>query len=229
MLEAATVFIAALVCGICIFWRFFWFFRDPDRTVAADEWSIVSPADGTVIYIKEVSCEKPPISLKSGRQIPLEKFLGHCDIKPEGILIGIFMHPTSVHVNRAPISGIVRCVEYQSGSNLPMTVTWWRTILRMHPIENHATHLLSNERNIIHIAGEHLQAVVVQIADFYVNKIECQVKENDPVMRGERLGMIRFGSQVDLFVAKSKGLRVVASVGQKVRAGSDALMVVDAK
>lgn len=227
MLKALAIVIAALCFATYIFWRFFWFLRDPDRTIPDDQRSIVSPADGTIIYIKEVTSYEPPISLKNGRQIPLEKFLGDCSIAPEGVLIGIFMHPTSVHVNRAPISGIVRRIEHQSGSNLPMTLTWWRTNLGMRPFENYATHLLTNERNIVHIAGERLQAVVVQIADIYISKIECWLKENSPVQRGDRLGMIRFGSQVDLFVAKSDGLRVVAAVGQKVRGGSDVLMVVD--
>lgn len=218
------VFIATIVFAgvLYLYWRYYFFFRDPERSVPGDEESIVSPADGTLIYVKEIRDDRSLFSTKLKRNISLQEFCANQDFKPPCYLIGIFMHPTSVHVNRAPIEGRIEKMDYMPGKNLPMTLTWWRVNLKLRPYEKYAGHLFSNERNIMAIAGK-IRLAVIQIADIYVNKIECWVKEQEPVAKGERIGMIKLGSQVDVLLPKIAGISINVAVGQKVKAGETVL------
>jgi len=221
MQQGIVVTILAVILVLYLYWRFVWFYRDPERQTPLEAGSIFSPADGTVIYIKRVTGDESPISLKKGREVPLDRFLGGAGICRNGYHFGIYMHPSSVHVNRSPITGTVRAIEHKPGSNLPMVLTWWRTNLGLRPFEAHATYLLQNERNIIWLSG-FVDVLVVQIADIWVNRVECWVSASDRVSAGQRIGMIRFGSQVDLFVA-DESVEIVAGVGQKVTAGETVL------
>jgi phosphatidylserine decarboxylase len=218
---ASIATLLVVIVALYVYWRYVWFCRDPERQTPIDAGAIFSPADGTVIYIKHVTGDEPPISLKKGRGVPLDRFLGEAGICRSGYLIGVFMHPSSVHVNRSPVTGTVRAVEHKPGSNLPMVLTWWRTNLGLRPFEAHAVYLLQNERNIIWLSGS-VDVLVVQIADTCVNRIECRVSAGEQVSAGQRIGMIRFGSQVDLFVA-DEGVEIAAGVGQKVTAGETVL------
>jgi len=220
-MELFMILLAGLpaVLGITyVYWRYFYFFRDPHRVITQDESALVSPADGTVIYIKEVLTDEVLFCTKLGRKISLQEYCAAQDFQNPCYLVGIFMHPTGVHVNRAPISGEIEKIDYLQGKNLPMTLTWWRAILGMKPYEKYAGHLFSNERNIIGIKGR-LRVLVIQIADIYVNKIDCWVKEQDRVNKGQRLGMIKMGSQVDVLLPMVSGLDFNIEVGQKVKAG----------
>jgi phosphatidylserine decarboxylase len=217
------------VAGVVLFatwalWRFHLFNRDPDRTPPEGAVNgVLAPADGTILYVRRVEGEEAPIAVKRGRPVPFSRFVGRTGVRGPGYLVGIFMHPTSVHVNRAPIAGTVRAVQYEPGSNLPMNLTWIRVHLRLRPYEGDATHLLSNERNFILIANDRMWVCLVQIADYFVNRIDCWVKEGEAIEQGQRVGRIRFGSQVDLFFPEMVGLQLKASAGQKVRAGIDLL------
>ena len=94
-----------IIVILYVYWRFFFFFRDPDR-VTPEGKNIIAPADGTVVYIKKVNKGEIPIAIKKRRSINLEEIFKYKSKFPEvAYLVGIFMHPTSVHVNRAPISG----------------------------------------------------------------------------------------------------------------------------
>lgn len=214
--------IVSILLGFYAYWRFIYFFRDPDRVITKDDTAVVSPADGTIIYIKEIADDKVLFATKKGRSIPLTEYCQTNKVEIPGYLVGIFMHPTSVHVNRAPISGEVVSVDYKKGSNLPMTITWWRTNLKMRPAEKYATHIISNERNIIGIEGR-IKLFIVQIADIYVNRIESWVKVGETVTRGQRVGMIKFGSQVDLYIPSKEVEAILAKVGDKVTAGESIL------
>jgi phosphatidylserine decarboxylase len=223
--ESIQVF--AVIAGMALvaawaLWRFHLFDRDPERTAPdAAMNGILCPADGTVLYVKRVQADEAPVAVKQGRPVPLSKFVGRSGVRGPGYLVGIFMHPTSVHVNRAPIAGTVRATQHEPGSNLPMNITWIRVHLGLRPYENGATHLLSNERQFTLIANDRVWVCMVQIADYFVNRIECWVKEGEAVVQGQRVGRIRFGSQVDLFFPALHGLQLNAAVGQKVRAGID--------
>lgn len=222
------IFVFGIIGVLYLYWRFYFFFRDPERLIPGGENLIVSPADGTVIYIKEIQDDNLLFSTKQNRIIHLQEFCNNQDLKPPCYLVGIFMHPTSVHVNRAPIAGCIENIDYLAGKNLPMTLTWWRVNLKLRPYEKFASHLLSNERNIITIAGI-IKLAVIQIADIYVNKIECWVKEKEPVSKGQRIGMIKLGSQVDLLLPKLPGLVIKAEIGQKIKAGESIIATYNPK
>src|SRR4051812_7252261 len=125
------IFIITLVL-ICIlmyvYWRFFFFFRDPERNIPPGN-NLVSPADGTIVYVKKIEKDVVPISIKNKKEITLNEIFKLDIPKAEpSYLVGIFMHPTSVHVNRAPISGTVEKIVYNKSKNLPMTLMWWRVL-----------------------------------------------------------------------------------------------------
>jgi phosphatidylserine decarboxylase len=109
-----------------------------------------------------------------------------------------------------------------------MTLTWWRVNLKMRPYEKYAGHLFSNERNIVSITGK-IKLAVIQIADIYVNKIECWVKEKEQVSKGQRFGMIKMGSQVDVLLPKIPGLSINVKVGQKMKAGETIIAYFDSE
>jgi phosphatidylserine decarboxylase len=219
MIFLSIIFIFFIIWFI---WRYFYFFRDPNRIIP-DGRNIVSPADGTVVYIKRIENDEVPISIKKRSFIHLEELLPiqrKFSISGSKYLVGIFMHPTSVHVNRAPISGTVVHQEYISNKkNLPMTLMWWRVLLKIKPYEKFSSHIIENERNIIQINGD-LPITVVQIADIYVNKIVSFVQLGKEVKKGDRIGVIKIGSQVDLIIPVEERVNIKIKEGQKVFAGS---------
>lgn len=218
MLIYILITIVIILLVTYCFWKFFFFYRDPERNIPTGE-NIVSPADGTVVYVKKIENDIAPISIKNKRIIKLEEiFKFNPNISQSSYLVGVFMHPTSVHVNRAPISGKIEKIIYTKGKNLPMTFMWWRVLLKMKPYELYSNHILQNERNTILFSGK-IPVFIVQIADIYVNKIECWVKEQQEVIKGERVGMIKMGSQVDLLFPSTSVSSIVVEVGQKIKAG----------
>ena len=128
-------------------------------------------------------------------------------LEAESLKISIFMSIFDVHVNRIPFSGEVEVVHYTKGTFL-------------------AAHLdkasLNNEHNavVLRISGGE-KIVFVQIAGLVARRIDCWLKPGDSVQRGERFGMIRFGSRLDIFVPT--GSRLAISKGQRVKAGESIL------
>ena len=203
-----------------------WYFpRDPDRDVAPEA-RIVSPADGRIVYVARVEGGTVPIAIKNRREIPLAEIVKGEDRPPAGTLIGIFMSPFDVHYQRSPIDGVVGEVTYHPAPfNHVMGSMFLRNLVGVEPLYEKSPHIYANERNVIRIDGDDLTAFVVQIADQQVNKIDCSVGVGDSVAAGDKIGMIRRGSQVDLFVprlspADFPNLRP----GVKVRAGSTTLL-----
>jgi phosphatidylserine decarboxylase len=117
--------------------------------------------------------------------------------------ISVFMSPLNVHVNRSPVSGSIESVVYRKGS------------FRM-ASEPRAS--VENECNTFTVGGEDEQVVVRQIAGVLARRIVFWKKVGDRVERGERVGMIKFGSRVDILVAPEVILEV--KVGDHVKAGS---------
>ena len=184
---------------------------------------MVSPADGTVVYVRKVSNNLVPISIKAKKEIKLDEITKHDHLGENPYyIIGIFMHPTDVHVNRAPISGMVKNIVYTKAKNFPMTMMWMRILFSKRPYELYSKHVFQNERNTILIEGK-LPIFVVQIADIYVSKIECKVKEGQTVNKGDRIGMIKMGSQVDVVFPYNADISIKIKEGQKVRAGESIL------
>lgn len=141
------------------------FFRDPDRIIPEKQNIVVSPADGRVLFVKEV--------------------LDDNFIKGKAKQISIFMSPLNVHVNRIPISGKVDYLKYIKGEYLAA-------------FEDKASG--RNERNEIGISSKHGKVLFTQIAGFVARRIVCDLKAGDSVAIGNRFGMIKFGSRVDIIV-----------------------------
>lgn len=209
----------SLIVLLYLYWRFYFFFRDPERKIPEGS-NIVSAADGTVVYIKKVQDFRTPLSVKNKKEIHLNEILKEdlAMLKGDYFIVGVFMHPTSVHVNRAPVAGIIKKITYTAGRNLPMTLMWMRVFFRKKPYELYSDHIFTNERNAILIENK-IPVFVVQIADIYVRKIECWVKENESVKKGQRIGMIRMGSQVDIIFPRRSNIDIKVKEGQIVRAG----------
>jgi len=121
--------------------------------------------------------------------------------------ITVFMSPSNVHVNRAPLDGLVRNIEYLKGTHLPAFM-------------NRAC---QNQQNRMHLDTDDGQMELRQITGTLVRKIVCYVHPGDHVSRGERIGMIRFGSRVEVSIPEGYRLRVFE--GDKVRAGETVIAV----
>lgn len=162
------------------------FFRDPERVIPAKKDVAVSPADGKIIRI---STSADPFSGET-RQC-----------------ISIFMNVLSVHVNRIPVDGKVKAIEYKAGRFLNASL-------------NKASE--DNERCLYSIADKNGDAwTMVQVAGLIARRIVCRVDRGEEVTRGERFGMIKFGSRVDLYIPD--GYIPAVMVGDVVMAGSSIL------
>lgn len=130
-------------------------------------------------------------------------------LKDRAAQVSIFMSPVDVHVNRSPIEGQVTGVHYHPGKYFAA-------------FSDKAS--LENEQNAIAVRGsDGRDLVFIQIAGLVARRIVCRVKPGDRVSRGERVGMIKLGSRVDVFVRGSLALRV--RPGDRVKAGETVLGV----
>jgi len=174
---------------------FMQFFRDPNRTIPDGEGVVVAPADGKVFqgkidYLKIITVKDDPV---------MERILEDGE---KGVLISTFMSPFDVHVQRAPVSGKILETKYYPGK---------------FKIAMGDVHTV-NEKNLIVIDSEYGKIGVIQIAGFVARRIVQYVKPGDTVRIGDRLGMIRFGSRVNLIIPYDK-FRVMVFEGEKPTAG----------
>ncbi|NMC09441.1 MAG: phosphatidylserine decarboxylase [Methanothrix sp.] len=121
--------------------------------------------------------------------------------------VTIFMGPSDVHVNRAPLDGVVKKTEYRKGGHLPAFLC----------------QASNNQQNRIKLETIDGIIEIRQITGTIVREIICYVRPGDRVARGERLGMIRFGSRVEVTIPKSYDLQI--RLGEKVRAGETIIAV----
>lgn len=152
------------------------FFRDPKRKIYQDENVILSPADGKIVNIsKENSLYK----------------------------IAIFMSIFNVHIQRAPVSGVIDSIEYKRG----------KFVSANNPIAS------NNEQNIIIIRNNSISAPVCvkQIAGIFARRIVCWVNAKEKISQGQKIGLIKFGSRVELYFPDQFKLKI--SLGEKVYAG----------
>ena len=164
----------------------YYFFRDPERIVIEDSNYLVSPADGRISSISEV---KGPIELGLDNK--------------QFTKVSIFMNVFDCHVNRSPSNGEIEEIFYKPGKFLNASL-------------DKASE--ENERNYFKIKVEETSEniVVVQIAGLIARRIVTQVQKSQKVKQGERLGMIRFGSRVDIYFSQRN---TMVKVGQNVIAG----------
>ena len=164
----------------------YYFFRDPERYSINDESFLVSPADG---LITDISDQTGPVEM----QLENTSFTK----------VSIFMNVFNCHVNRTPVSGKVEEIYYKPGKFLNASL-------------DKASE--ENERNYYKIksskSGEEI--VIVQIAGLIARRIVCEVEQGQDLKQGERIGMIRFGSRVDIYL---KNKKILAKLGQNVVAG----------
>lgn len=179
------------------------FYRDPERTTPQDAGLIVSPADGTVLYARRFSAGQVPPIVKHGVPLDLTE-LARVDIGDAGYVIGIGMHLANVHVNRAPVAGHASSLEHVPGSFVSLRRPGATTV---------------NERFTTVIEGEGIRVVIVQIASRLVRRIVSYLDQGETVARGQRIGVIKFGSQVDLILPESPNLELLVRPGDKVLAG----------
>ncbi len=170
--------------SIVIMLAFASFFRIPFRNFLVSDNQIIAPADGRVVVIEEVH---------EGEYF-----------KDKRIQVSIFMSPANVHVNRNPISGVVKYQKYHPGKYL---VAW-------HPKSSE-----KNERNTVVIEHDELdvEILVRQIAGKLARKIRWYLREGDEVEQNGELGFIKFGSRVDLFLPI--GTKIEVDLKQKVKGG----------
>ena len=149
------------------------FFRDPDRTAPSRDDVVVSPADGKVLFVKDVEENK--------------------FIKGKAKQVSIFMSPLNVHVNRIPVDGKVEYLHYFEGKYIAA-------------FEDKASEV--NERTEFCISGKYGKVYFTQVAGFIARRIVYEISKGDSVKIGERFGMIKFGSRVDVIVPENCNVKV---------------------
>ncbi len=175
------------------------FFRDPVRVTPQDDRYIVAPADGLVTLIGKVA---PP------RELTVEDGSGSQPMPAEPVMrISIFMSVFDVHINRSPISGTVRRVIYIPGKFL-------NADLDKASEENERQHILVER-------GDGLRVCFTQIAGLVARRIVPFVKPGDMIAAGQRIGLIRFGSRVDVYLPA--GVEPKVLMGQRIVAGETVL------
>ena len=176
--------------GFLITFFILWFFRDPDRNTQNENNKIISPADGKVCLIDS---SIPPKELNYGNA--------------EMLRVCIFMNVFNVHVNRSPVKGKIKKIEYKEGNFFNASL-------------DKASE--KNERNSIVISTENgIEVIVVQIAGLIARRILSFVNDGDQLKSGERFGLIRFGSRVDIYLPKT--FKSEVKVGDKTVAGETIL------
>jgi phosphatidylserine decarboxylase len=178
LLGPAWALPALLLGAFCL-----WFFRDPERAIPGEPGLVVSPADGKVT---DVSAVPTP--------------------RGERTRISIFLSVFDVHVNRAPVGGVIRAAEYRKGR--------FRNAMGAASSEE-------NEQNVVTVESEGQDFVFKQIAGLIARRIVFTKRIGDTVARGERVGLIKFGSRVDLLLPPGHQVRV--KVGDRVRGGASVL------
>lgn len=182
----------------------FAFFRDPERVVPQEDSAIVAPADGLVTLIEPV--EPPP-------ELQIDDGSGNLGLPPGPVTrISIFMSVFDVHINRSPIAGTIRRVVYVPGK-------FMNADLDKASEENERQHILV-ERT------DGLKVGFTQIAGLVARRIVPFVKPGDMVAKGQRVGLIRFGSRVDVYLPAGTDSKVL--MGQRIVAGETVLAEVGA-
>ncbi|MGH7305876.1 MAG: phosphatidylserine decarboxylase, partial [Candidatus Rokuibacteriota bacterium] len=156
------------------------FFRDPERETPSLPGAVLSPADGRVMSVDELD----------------DPFVG------PSVRVATFLSPLDVHVNRAPVAGLVVGVTYSRGR--------FRAAYQAQAEQ-------VNERCVVNLQGDSTRITVVQIAGVVARRIVCRVGPGDKLSAGERFGMIRFGSRTDCYMPR--GTRVSVRAGDRVTGG----------
>jgi len=180
------------------------FFRDPDRVPPQRHNIILSPADGFVKYIKHIEKGEIPMSSKGREKVKLSSPLTDIFTNGQGYLIGIGMTFLDVHVTRSPIKGKLTYFKHIPGSFCSLK-------------KEDAPY--KNERVIEIVENDKCKVGFIQIASRLVRRIVSHVREGDELAFGQKVGMIKFGSQVDIVLPKLHDLKIKVNIGEQVYAG----------
>ena len=178
--------LTALVLSLLFFLLFAQFFRVPKRSINGNENELICPADGKVVVIEET---------EEGEYF-----------KDKRIQVSIFMSPLNVHVQWAPLTGLVRYAKYHAGLFL---VAW-------DPKSS-----TENERTTLVIEHKGTEVLFRQIAGAVARRIRYYIEEDQVVEKGEEVGFIKFGSRVDIFLPL--GTEILVGLDQKVK-GKETLL-----
>lgn len=159
------------------------FFRNPKVNIPAQSNVILAPANGKIVVIEKIQHQNK-----------------------QWIQISIFMSPLDVHVNRSPITGIIKKVEYYAGTHVPA----WKPKASS-----------ENERTYIEIENNSILIAVKQIAGAMARRIVCYAKEQDTIQAGQEIGFIKFGSRVDVLMPVHAHIQV--KINDVVTAGESIL------
>jgi phosphatidylserine decarboxylase len=171
----------AIIPGVLLIFTI-WFFRDPERPIPGDDRTVVSPADGRVMFVREV--EEPRF------------------VQGKAIMVSIFLSVFDVHINRAPVAGTVAYRTYENGKFL---AAWDETVGEV------------NERAYVGIDTGRHRVLVSQVAGLLARRILTWSKVGDTLARGERFGLIRFGSCTQIWLPA--GSTVTVKPGDRVTGG----------
>jgi phosphatidylserine decarboxylase len=167
---------------ICLF--IIYFFRDPERNNNARIDAVLTPADGRILYVRNLNHGNNPLG-------------------EPAVMISVFMSLFNVHVNRVPASGRILGINYSPGRFFSANL-------------DKASE--QNEKNRITMETDMGPRIVfIQIAGLIARRIACWVKEKDHVMAGQRCGLIRFGSRLDIYIPYNS--RIIIKSGDRVKAG----------
>jgi len=205
----------ALVSGVALGWMlavpfaalgilFAFFFRDPERVVLDAGHQVLSPADGRVLVAGAVQDGAAP-------EVPAPAVDGgdaRVGAPRAWQQISIFLSPMNVHVNRIPASGRIVKVDYRRGRFLPAY---------------HTDAAAANERSEIWIDHEGETIVARQIVGILARRVVCRTQVGASVRAGDRYGVMKFGSRMDIFVPATA--RITVKVGDSVRGGQTVIAV----
>ncbi len=173
----------ASLLGLVAVAFFVYFFRDPEREAPADPSIIVSGADGVVRAIEPIN---EPNYLNT-----------------DTLRVSVFLNPFDVHVNRAPIAGVVRDLAYTPGKHL-LTIS--------NASSEH------NEHSSILIEGDQTRCLVRQIVGPVVRRVVYWLEKEQNLSKGDRIGMMKFGSRMDVYLPTAD-VEVTVKKGDRVMAG----------
>ena len=205
-----ATFIIFIFCSSLFY---YYFHRNPDRKIPFDDYAVLSPADGKVVYIRKIRRGEIIESVKKKNRMTLAELMdiNTDNVNPyevEGYIIGIELQLLDVHVTRAPITGRKVLDHHVSGRIVVMTNP------RFEVINDRETVVLKQDS----ADASTLQVAIVQIATFITRTVKSFVREKTRVTQGEPLGMIRLGSQVDV-VLFSPNVNILVNEQDRVYAG----------
>lgn len=167
-----------------------YFFRDPERIIPINEGLIVSPADGSITYL----------GIVNSIYIPDSEEIYNEDMHK----VSIFLSPLNVHVTRCSVAGEIISINYIRGGFDPA-------------IDNNVSE--KNERNLVEIKNKNNERFfITQVAGFLAKRIVCNIKVNEKIESGNRIGIIKFGSRTDIYIPVS-GYKILVTDGQTLIGG----------